>query len=190
MTEKINIPTEVWKTLVQGGKVWNRYQVSNYGKVWDNKNEAEVAQNLTGEPAYLYVNLVDDEGIRYGRRVNNIVSWTFQGKPPTPKHTSDHIDRDKLNNVEWNLRWADKRPQMLNREGTITMKCGTSVVEYVSDLGYDLSTAHKIGSYLVNRLRLGDTLTEAYFSWANCINPFPKKWRERSLDIGQEYKGV
>lgn len=184
------LPEEVWVTLIQAGEEYSRYAVSNYGKVWDNQNGVEVSQVITGKPQYKYVNLVKDCGKRVLRRVNNIVSWSFHGEPPTPKHTSDHIDQDKFNNVEWNLRWADKRTQIQNRENTHYTPCGIPVVEYVRNLGYDVNIMGGIGYYLVNRIRQGDTLQEAKFNWANNINPYPKTWKERVNDKGVECENV
>lgn len=186
---KEDLPEEVWKTLIQAGEVYTRYKVSNYGVVWDTKNEVEVSQVITGEPKYKYVNLTKDSGKRVLRRINNIVSWTFHGKPPTPKHTSDHIDRDKFNNVEWNLRWLDRRGQAKNRDCAVLMGCGTPIHEYVTNLGYDIND-EGIGRYILNRTRQGDTLKEAIFNWANFLNPYPLKWRERTFNNSREYKGV
>ncbi len=181
-------PEEIWKTLVQGGETYSRYKVSNYGRVWDLKTNLESAQNLTGIPQYYYVNLIDDLGERKGRRVNNIVSWTFHGKPPTKKHTSDHIDQDKLNNVEWNLRWADKRTQMINRSNTVRLPCGTPITEYIRYLGYEIDIG--VGKYLLSRMRGGDTLLEAIFTRANYLQPYPLTWNDRGNNKGIEYENT
>lgn len=184
------LPEEVWVTLIQAGEEYTRYSVSNYGKVWDNQNGVEVAQVITGKPQYKYVNLYKDCGKRVLRRVNNIVSWSFHGEPPTPKHTSDHIDQDKFNNVEWNLRWADKRTQMQNRESTARMDCGTPVLVFVEKMGYDISQG--VGQYIVNRLRKNDKeyLLDLIFDWAQYLNPYPKRWEERETNKGIEYENI
>ena len=181
---------EVWKTLVQDEEIYSKYKVSNYGRVWNLRADKEVAQVVTGKPAYRYVNLYRDDGSRVLRRVNNIVSWTFHGKPPSPQHTSDHIDRDKFNNVEWNLRWANKREQSTNKDSAVLMPCGTPVISWVENKGYD--TKHGVGRYIVGRLRNNtkEDLKDILFSWANHINPYPYKWVERSLETGIEYEEV
>lgn len=186
---KENLPEEVWKTLVQAGEVYTRYKVSNYGVVWDIKNNVEVSQVITGEPKYKYVNLIKDSGKRVLRRVNNIVSWTFHGEPPTPKHTSDHIDRDKFNNVEWNLRWASREDQAKNRDCVVRTECGIPLKDYLINLGYNPDDSG-IGRYLLNRMRYGDTYTDAVFNWSNFINPYPLSWKPRSFNHSWDYENT
>lgn len=187
---KEELPEEFWRVLVQAGNMYSRYKVSNHGRVWDLETDKEVSQVITGKPQYKYVNLHNDEGKRVLRRVNNIVSWTFHGKPPTPKHTSDHIDRDKFNNVEWNLRWADKKVQAANKEGMPQMPCGTPVLEWLILSGY--SVEEGIGKYLLHRLRRfpESDITNLKFEYSAMINPYPKKWIERKSNIGVEYEGI
>lgn len=76
MKDRNNKPDEIWVTLKQGGETFNRYEVSNYGRVWDISGDFEVSQVLSGKPQYLYVNIYRDCNIRKRRtqrRVNNIM---------------------------------------------------------------------------------------------------------------------
>lgn len=144
--DRNNKDDEVWVTLKQGGDTYNRYQVSNYARVWDLKNNTEVSQVITGKPQYLYVNLYKDCGKkRTLRRVHNILGWSFLGDPPTPKHTVDHIDQDRLNNHLSNLRWASKRKQMSNRSNTVICDDGELLVDkirnYCKEYNDDINTA-------------------------------------------------
>lgn len=190
MLDRNNKPDEIWVILKQGGDIYNRYEVSNYGRVWNVKNDFEVSQTLRGEPRYKYVNLRSDCGdVRVGRRVHNIMGWSFLGDPPTPKHTVDHIDRDKLHNHLPNLRWLDRKGQAKNRNCAVLMECGTPIQEYVTELGYDIND-EGIGRYILNRTRQGDTLEEALFNWANFLNPYPLKWRKQSFSNSWEYEGI
>lgn len=136
---------EVWAVLKQGGDTYNRYEVSNYARVWDLKNDTEVSQVITGKPQYLYVNLYKDCGKeRTLRRVHNILGWSFLGDPPTPKHTVDHIDQDKLNNHLSNLRWASRRKQMSNRSNTVVCEDGEllvdKIINYCKEYNEDFDT--------------------------------------------------
>lgn len=131
---KNNKDNEVWVTLKQGGDTYNRYKVSDCGRVWDLKNNAEVAQVLTGKPQYMYVNIYKNGGKeRKLRRVHNIVGWSFLGDPPTPEHTVDHIDQDKLNNHLNNLRWASRSKQMSNRSVAIICDDGAPLINKIKE---------------------------------------------------------
>lgn len=48
--------------------------------------------------------------------LHRIVAYTFLGKPPTPLHTVDHINRVREDNRVENLKWASPREQLANRE--------------------------------------------------------------------------
>jgi hypothetical protein len=127
MKDRNSKEDEVWVPLKQGGLLWDRYEVSNYGRVWNIINDFEVGQQLRGKPQYHYVNLRLETGVVKGRRVNNIMGWSFLGDPPTKKHTVDHIDRDKLNNYLPNLRWATKKEQMINRDSVVVCEDGENL---------------------------------------------------------------
>ena len=49
--------------------------------------------------------------------------------PPTPKHTADHIDRDKNNDILENIRWATKHEQRDNRTMPETLKSAFIIVK-------------------------------------------------------------
>lgn len=172
---------EKWVTLRQGGDVYTRYKVSNTSRIWDLKNDAEVSQNLTGKPAYYYVNLTRDDGKRVGRRVHNIVGWSFLGDPPSPKHTVDHIDRDKYNNHLNNLRWADKRTQMLNRDMSVVCSDGellsNKIKKYIED--NNLPVESTISSM--------NSLYRKYKDFGLCIN-YHKYYSKYGLGWGYEVK--
>ncbi len=187
-----NLKYEYWETLVYNGRVYDAFEISNLGRVRVSCNKKILKQRKSGVPEYWYV-ILPKEYLGYRLlqlRVNRCVSWTFHGEPPEKGYTSDHINRNRYDNREVNLRWASKRTQMSNRDSTVKMLCGTPVVEYVRDLGYDISQG--IGLYLTNRLRkdVKASLVDLKFDYANTINPYPKTWRERSSDIGEEHEGV
>lgn len=129
MKDRNNQEDEIWVTLKQGGDTYTRYEVSNYGRVWDLKNDKEVSQVETGKPLYKYVNLYKDSGQRVLRRVHNIMGWSFLGEPKDKSYTVDHIDRDKFNNRLSNLRWLCKKGQMDNRDYTLVLNCGTPITK-------------------------------------------------------------
>ena len=62
---------------------------------------------------YLYPDQNNTHSI--GVKLARLMLSTFVGKPPSPKHTADHINGDKVNDMLPNLRWATKTEQCLNR---------------------------------------------------------------------------
>lgn len=60
-------------------------------------------------------------------QVHRIVAIAFHGEPPTPQHIVDHIDTNRQNNRQENLRWLTKLENALNNEITrakIEFICG------------------------------------------------------------------
>lgn len=145
-------PDEDWAVLVQNNETYSRYEVSNYGRVWDNKNDREVSQVETGKPVYKYVNLTNDSGKRVLRRVHNIVSWSFLGNPPSGSHTSDHIDRDKFNNKLENLRWLNKKGQMGNRDCNVVCSCGNTLISLIHEAFPEKTS--QVGAFMYKHLSL------------------------------------
>ena len=68
---------EVFKDLNYEGNNW-KYSISNYGRVYNNKDNKFVAQVLTGEPQYWYVNLQFEGCKRILRRVHNLLARTVK----------------------------------------------------------------------------------------------------------------
>ena len=91
-----------------------RYMISNYGRVFDTKNQQYVSHVLTGKPVYFYINY-QTENKRKLRRVHNLLARTFIGTPKNKYETVDHIDNNPYNNTIDNLRWASKQTQCNNR---------------------------------------------------------------------------
>ncbi len=87
--------------------------LSNDLRVFESKN-LEAYQTTT-------VTLFVDGGLGKSRviRVHRIIAFTFLGPPSDPSYTVDHINQQRGDNRAVNLRWADTRTQMENREMTL-----------------------------------------------------------------------
>lgn len=123
---KDNHEPEVWVILVHyDRKTWksldiqDKYSISSYGRVKNNYTGAFVAPQLTGNPAYWYVNLRPLTGKRKLVRIHLAMCYSFFGLSEDLKDTCDHIDQNRYNNSLWNFRWASKRTQTVNKGNTI-----------------------------------------------------------------------
>lgn len=118
---------EEFKPMIDESGIVNRYIVSNYGRVYDIKNDCFVSQVLTGKPQYFYVNYTNDEGKRKLRRVHNLLARTWiTNDNPTQYCMVDHIDKNKYNNCIDNLRWTDRAGNANNMSSNIMV--GDSVL--------------------------------------------------------------
>lgn len=103
-----------WKYVVEPdleGEVWKvhdkNYKVSNKGRVKNVRNIILRQELTNGYPS-----------LRLRKKhwlVHTMVCTLFIGPRPSPTHTVDHIDRNRLNNNAENLRWASKKEQNENR---------------------------------------------------------------------------
>ena len=91
---------EIWKPI-KGYE--NRYSVSNFGNVKNNKSGRTVTPYLT-EKGYVRVRLSNEDGIK-NVRVHRLVADAFIPNP-LKKDQVNHIDGDKTNNCSGNLEWV------------------------------------------------------------------------------------
>ena len=167
-----------------------KYSISSLGRVWNKIDNVFVSPVKTGKPDYWYVNLRpinDDKKVL--RRVHNLMLCSFVGKPPSEKHTVDHIDRNRFNNSLDNLRWADKFTQNHNRDVTVMCPEGKiPLVTWLENQGYNKDTPK--GLYIYNKMvTYKETFTEAIFSYSEFLSPvykIPERQRPHSI----EYEGV
>ena len=75
------------------------------GQIWSEKTKTVKRQSVKAGHKYSTV-LVWERGRDRPRKVHQLVALAFYGEPPTPGHTVDHINQDKLDNRAENLRWA------------------------------------------------------------------------------------
>jgi len=108
---------------------WDNYVVTSCGRVF-RKDGKEVSQVLTGGTQYKYVNL-RKQGTRKLISVHRLIALAFlpvvEGKAFV-----DHIDRDKMNNVASNLRWATASENQRNRDCNRLLSCGNVAYDLLS----------------------------------------------------------
>ena len=91
-----------------------KYQVSNYGKIYNILDCCFCKLSLCGEPKYHYVTLTHKD-VRKTLRVHRIEAMSFIENPDNLPIV-DHIDRDRLNNFVGNLRWVTKSKNIINSD--------------------------------------------------------------------------
>lgn len=91
---------------------FSRYMASNYGLIFDTKNNKLVSQfkyrdeNQNKIKYYYRVNVVDDNEIKHCARVNRLVLMAFCPLEDYSSVESNHKNLDTENNCLYNLEWV------------------------------------------------------------------------------------
>lgn len=129
----INTLIETWKEIPLEGNE-GKYYISTLGRVFNKNTGNYVAQVLTGDPQYFYVNLKLKHK-RVLRRVHNLMCKTFKDNPNNHKYV-DHIDQNKYNNCLDNLRWVCRKGNANNTSSNVYIN-NMKVEDYVRTLTDD-----------------------------------------------------
>jgi len=97
-----------WKTI----KGFDQYRIYQDGHVYSCKTKI-VLKTALNTGGYKKVNLYKD-GIKYNKYIHRLVALHFIDNPEN-KEMVDHIDREPLNNMYWNLRWATHSENARNK---------------------------------------------------------------------------
>ncbi|AGE59887.1 hypothetical protein ATCVTN60342_830L [Acanthocystis turfacea Chlorella virus TN603.4.2] len=102
------------------------YTIDQLGDV---KNSSGHMMTRTKGGMYNKIN-VSHEGKRRTIRVGRALASTFLGKPPSIHHTTDHIDKNSLNDVLSNIRWLDKSGQVKNRTMPLELNSAFIIIRH------------------------------------------------------------
>lgn len=89
---------EIWKEVED----WP-YFVSSLGRVRNARGRVLTPRIHTH--GYHRITLCDGKGRRRDEYIHRMVCLAFNGEPPDPACHADHIDADRANNSEQNIRW-------------------------------------------------------------------------------------
>ena len=109
---KLNLPNRPYDEVFAKIDRFSRYMASNYGLIFDTKNNKLVSQfkyrdeNQNKTKYYYKVNVVDDYGKKHCARVNRLVLMAFQPLEDYSSVESNHKNLDTENNCLYNLEWT------------------------------------------------------------------------------------
>ena len=107
----MTIETEIWRTVVIKGEIYDKYQVSNLGRIlslnYRGTGKAKLMEPFDNGHGYLQVHLSKNK-ITKNFLVHRLVAQTFI---PNPNNLTEvnHIDEDKTNNRVDNLEWKSHK---------------------------------------------------------------------------------
>lgn len=107
--------------------IFNKYTIDHVGVI-KNKKSGKVLQTRKGGE-YNTCTVYEDSGKTRSIRVCRAIVSTFTGRPPTLKHTVDHIDTNYKNDTLSNLRWLCKKGQRNNQDRPETSKSAFFIVK-------------------------------------------------------------
>lgn len=112
---------------------YGRYSISRSGVVrTDDSGRLRTTSSNCHE--YDKIGLTSDSGSRKDEFVHVLLALIFVGPRPGPKHTVDHINRDKKDNRVENLRWATASEQNLNKPKSV--KKGTPITQMYNGVDF------------------------------------------------------
>lgn len=156
---------EEWKPL-EVEDCGYRYNISNYGRVYDTVKESFVRHVLTGKPTYFYVGIIPKNGKRVLRRVHNIMAKVFFGNPEGDATMVDHIDQNRYNNCLDNLRWVSRKENLRNMKSNLKMDNGELVLDHCEKMGipfHRVSYLYYMGGKNMSPQECFDYVYENYF---------------------------
>ena len=106
---------------------FDKYTININGDIMNVKTGKIISTHKSGK--YKSVSVYDNDGKQRCILLSRALASTFHGKPPTLKHTADHIDRNTANDTLVNIRWLDKLGQNTNQVRPDTLKSAFVIVK-------------------------------------------------------------
>lgn len=107
---------EIWKPVYG---LENRYEASSFGRIrgifgCNAHSEPRILATSLDERGYSKIYIIGPDGKKLTTRTHILVCLAFHGEKPTPVHTVNHKDGNKVNNVPENLEWMTRSEQAIH----------------------------------------------------------------------------
>lgn len=109
-------------------KQFDKYTIDENGVVINVETNIVVPWHRNNS-GYNTVRVVDNDGNRISILVGRAIASTFIGKPPNNRYTTDHINRNSLDDRLENIRWESKNEQRNNQERPVVYNSALIVVK-------------------------------------------------------------
>jgi len=107
---------------------FDEYLIYQDGHVYSCRSKIVLKTQIT-KKGYKQVSLWKNN-VGYLKSVHRLVAEHFIDNPENKSYV-DHIDRDKTNNMYWNLRWATNSENVRNTTARKTNKLGEKYISFV-----------------------------------------------------------
>ena len=107
--------------------IFDKYTIDTSGVVMNKKSGKILNTFKTRE--YNRCLVYDNDNKKRKIYIGRAIMSTFEGPPPSPKHTADHINQNSKNDTLENLRWLCQKGQKQNRTMPKTFKTAFIIVK-------------------------------------------------------------
>jgi hypothetical protein len=107
---------------------FDKYIIDTISGVASNTETGNIISTRKSKSGYNMWSVQDDDGKTHHIYVGRALA-SLRGPPPTLKHTADHIDRDKNNDILDNIRWLCKKEQRANQNRSKNMKTAFIIIK-------------------------------------------------------------
>ena len=119
---------------------FDQYRIYQDGRVWSCRRK--IVLKPCGNGCGYKVVILSKDGATYPKTVHRLVAQHFIDNPEN-KEMVDHIDRDKTNNMYWNLRWTTRSENGINSTRKKN-KSGEKFIRVIDNRFVVQITRHKI----------------------------------------------
>ena len=109
---------------------FDQYHIYQDGRVWSCRRKI-LLKTQTNRHGYKFVILCKDK-VRVSKKIHRLVALHFINNLDNKPYV-DHIDRDKTNNMYWNLRWATRSENNFNVGVRKDNKVGQKYIRWRKD---------------------------------------------------------